>query len=60
MAPLVTRLSFWGAIVLPVWYLSLLIVGIDDLEGLAIFLGLLGLHVVTLVAGRSHRRDSSR
>ena len=60
VASLVETLAFWGAIALPVCYLSLLVVGIDDTSGLLTFLGLVGLHVVALIAGRSHRADSSR
>lgn len=47
-------LAFWTAIVLPVLYFPLLVVGIDDAEGLIVFLGLFGLHVLTLTAGRSY------
>ena len=55
VGPLVETLAFWGAIVLPIAYLSLLFVGIDDASGLLLFLGLFALHVLALVAGRSHR-----
>ena len=57
---LVATLSFWGAIALPACYLTLLAVGIDDTSGLLTFLGLVGLHVLALVAGRSHRADAGR
>lgn len=60
VGPIVATLSFWGAIALPVIYLPLLAVGIDDASGLLAFLGLFGLHVVTLVAGRSHRAETRR
>jgi hypothetical protein len=46
--------------VLPACYLALLAVGIDDTSGLLTFLGLVGLHVLALVAGRSHRADAGR
>lgn len=60
VARLVAKLSFWGAIALPVCYLSLLMVGIDDTSGLLTFLGLVGLHLVALVAGRSYRSNGGR
>ena len=60
VGPLVSALSFWGAIVLPVFYLSLLVVGIEDTTGLLVFLGLFGLHVLTLIAGQSYRPGSSQ
>ena len=59
VGPLVSALSFWGAIALPVCYLTLLVVGIDDRSELFLFLGLFALHVLTLIAGRSYRADSS-
>ena len=55
VGPLVETLAFWGAIVLPIGYLSLLFAGIDDASGLLLFLGLLALHLLALVGGRSHR-----
>ena len=60
VGPLASALAFWSAIALPVCYLSLLVVGIEDASGLALFLALFCLHVLTLIAGRSHRLDSSR
>lgn len=54
VAGLVSTLSFWAAIVLPVLYLPLLAAGIDSTTGLALFLGLFGLHVLALVGGREH------
>lgn len=45
-------LAFWGAIVLPALYLPLLLAGLDDAQGLLLFLGLFGLHVVLLYGGR--------
>lgn len=49
-----SALSFWIAIALPVFYLPLLAAGIDSVDGLLLFLGLLGLHVLALVGGRGH------
>ena len=60
IGPLVETLAFWGAIVLPIAYLSLLFAGIDDASGLLLFLGLFALHVLALVAGRSHRAGRRR
>lgn len=54
-APL-SMLAFWAAIALPVVYLPLLAAGIDTVSGLALFLGLLGLHALALAAGRGHAR----
>lgn len=51
-----SALSFWGAIALPAVYLPLLIVGVETTAGPGTFLGLFGLHVVSLVGGRRHRR----
>lgn len=60
VGPLVETLSFWGAIALPVIYLPLLAVGIDGPSGFLTFLGLFGLHVITLIVGRSHRADDRK
>lgn len=49
-----SALSFWIAIALPAVYLPLLVVGIDGADGLLLFLGLLGLHVLALVGGRGY------
>ena len=54
LSGLVSTLSFWAAIVLPVLYLPLLAAGIDSASGLAVFLGLFALHVLALVGGREH------
>ena len=53
----VEALGFWGAIALPVAYLSLLASGIDGRAGLGLFLGLVGLHVAALVIGHGHARS---
>lgn len=47
-------LSFWCAIILPVLYLPLFASGIETTAGLLAFLGLFGLHVLTLIGGRSY------
>lgn len=49
-----SMLAFWAAIALPAFYLPLLAVGIDTVSGLALFVGLFGLHVLALVGGRSY------
>jgi len=51
-------LSFWSGIALPGLYIPVLLHGIESVEGLAVFLGLFGLHVLALVGGRCHRRGS--
>lgn len=53
-----SRVAFYSAIVLPVLYLPLLITGIETIDGLALFLGLFGAHLLTLVAGRSYHREA--
>lgn len=53
-APL-SRVAFYSAIALPAVYLPLLVTGIETAEGLALFLALLGLHIATLIGGRSYR-----
>lgn len=51
----VEAIGFWAAMGLPVYYLSLLVRGIDSRVGLVIFLSLLGLHVIALVIGHDHQ-----
>ena len=48
--------AFWSGIALPGLYIPVLLHGIESVEGLAVFLGLFGLHVLALVGGRCHRR----
>ena len=50
-------LGFWSAIALPALYLPLIVTGLDTTSELITFLGLLGLHLVALVLGRSYRAD---
>ena len=54
LAEPLSTVSFWAAIALPACYLSLLASGIETTDGLALFLGLLGLHVLALLGGRAH------
>lgn len=49
-------LLYWSAILLPVIYLSLLITRIHSVEKLVLFLALVGLHLIALIGGKSHRR----
>lgn len=50
----VTLIMFWAAILLPVWYLSLLVGGVGSGEEFRQFFELLGLHVLALLGGRYH------
>lgn len=52
-----SALAFWTAIALPVLYLPLLVTGLRSTGELLVFLALFGVHVLALLAGRSHRRD---
>lgn len=52
-APL-SRVAFYSAIALPALYLPLLVTGIETTNGLVLFLALLGLHIGTLIGGRSY------
>lgn len=52
-------LSFWGAVALPVLYVPLLAGGLDGSGSVAAFFGLVAVHVLSLVGGRTHgRRDA--
>ena len=53
--PLV-RVSFWLAITLPFLYFPLLASGLSSSSVSLAFVGLVSLHVVTLVLGHRHRR----
>ena len=55
-APL-SALAFWSAIALPALYVPLMIAGIESTRGLLVFLGLIGLHLLALFGGRSHRSE---
>lgn len=48
--------SFWTAIVLPFLYVPLLATGLSDSTETLTFLGLLGLNLLALYVGHSHRR----
>lgn len=49
----VQQLSFWGSVLLPVTYLPVLYVTSASYQ-LPLLLGLIGLNVCCLVAGRNH------
>lgn len=51
------RVMYWGAILLPVVYLPLLLTRLQTTGELLLFLVLFGLHVVALFGGRSYRRE---
>lgn len=53
----IRALSFWSAIVLPLLYIPLLVVGLDTAARSIAFLGLLSLNIVTLVISHSYRPD---
>lgn len=55
-----SALAFWSAIVLPVFYLALLVTRITTKSELLLFVGLIGLHVVTLVVGHTFRPGNQR
>lgn len=50
----VEALGFWGAIVLPAAYLSLLVGGLEGQAGLGLFLALVALHVAALLVGHGY------
>lgn len=53
-----SRVAFYSAIALPALYMPLLVTGIETLDGLALFLGLFGVHILSLAAGRSYQREA--
>jgi uncharacterized MAPEG superfamily protein len=53
-----SALSFWLAILLPVLYLPLLISGIESFRGLAVFVGIVGLHVLALIGGHPYADEA--
>lgn len=54
----VTALSFWSAVTLPALYVPLFASGLHNPETIALFFGLLAVHVVALYGGRRYgRRD---
>lgn len=52
-----SALAFWSAIGLPILYLPLLVTGLSNAGDLLVFLGLFTVHILALLAGRSHRRE---
>jgi 4-amino-4-deoxy-L-arabinose transferase-like glycosyltransferase len=53
----IVRAMYWSAILLPVIYIPLLLTRLHTTDELLLFLVLFGLHIVTLIGGRSHRRE---
>ncbi|ELY44013.1 hypothetical protein C494_18018 [Natronorubrum bangense JCM 10635] len=51
--------GFWGAIVLPILYLPVLITGLSTSFEASLFLGLIILHLLALYVGHAHRRRES-
>ena len=49
------RGAFWGAILLPLVYLPMLVTGLDSVFQHLLFVSLLALNVVLLVVGHTHR-----
>jgi len=50
-------LSFWCAVVLPLFYVPLLVAGLDSVTRSMVFLGLLVLNTVTLLFSHSYRPE---
>lgn len=48
--------AFWSAVALPALYLPMLVVGLQSTTKLVVFSVLLVAHVITLFAGRTHKR----
>lgn len=56
----VEAIGFWTSIAFPVVYLTLLGIGVESRSDLYLFLALVGLHLISLVIGRNHRRNPGR
>lgn len=50
--------SFWLAVVLPFFYLPLLVVGLDTSASLFLFIGFLLLNILALYVGHSNKQDT--
>jgi hypothetical protein len=50
-------LSFWSAVILPLFYVPLLIAGLDSVTRSLLFFGLLVLNALTLIVSHSYRPD---
>ncbi|WP_328821457.1 hypothetical protein [Natronorubrum halalkaliphilum] len=48
--------GFWGAIVLPIFYVPVLASGLSSSLEIGLFLGLLALNLGALYVGHTHRR----
>lgn len=56
MAHPVEAVGFWLAVLLPLVYLPVLLLGLPTTWGLPAFLALIALHPVALAAGRTYGR----
>ncbi len=52
----VEAVSFWGAVVLPLIYIPLLVLGVDTVKTLLVFISLIALNVLLLIMGHSYRQ----
>ena len=55
IARYIEAVSFWGAVVLPLTYIPLLIIGIDTVQTVLIFVSLIILNVILLIIGHAYR-----
>lgn len=53
----VAALSFWSAVLVPVFYVPVFVAGLDSTEKLIVFLGLSTVHLLALIGGRGHNRE---
>lgn len=58
--PYAAAVSYWTAVGLPIVYLSLLVSGIGTPTELGLFLGLLMVHIISLVGGRNYVPGSAQ
>lgn len=56
LADPIRKTGFWVAIVLPVFYLPLLLVGLSSTIAVGLFVGLVAMHLFALYVGHAHRR----
>ena len=54
-----TAVAFWLGTLLPVFYLPVIVIGLDSFTHLALFVGLLALNVVALAIGRNYPETRS-
>lgn len=56
LAAVVEKAAFWTAVGLPVGYLPILYVGLDDPVAVVLLVAVVCLHLAALSAGHAHRR----